>query len=161
MLRKGVIDTKSRENSLVKWLLRLWVRIPPGAWMFFCCEWCMMSGRCLCDELITRPEESYRLWSVVVCDPETLWIRRPWPTEGCRAKNKQLNPNLMWAGVQWRCDYLLPVGCAVSRKRKRRENSALSSSLFMGQCHNIASSLTYIWRQWGPCVNFGMRVKGC
>ena len=28
----------------------------------------MLSGRGLCDELITRPEESYRLWCVVVCD---------------------------------------------------------------------------------------------
>jgi hypothetical protein len=26
----------------------------------------------LCDELITRPEESYRLWCVVVCDHETF-----------------------------------------------------------------------------------------
>jgi len=26
----------------------------------------------LCDELITRPEESYLLWCVVVCDLETL-----------------------------------------------------------------------------------------
>jgi len=31
-----------------------------------------LSGRGLCDELITRPEESYRLWCVVVCDLETL-----------------------------------------------------------------------------------------
>jgi hypothetical protein len=29
---------------------------------------CVLSGRGLCDELITRPEESYRLWRVVVCD---------------------------------------------------------------------------------------------
>jgi len=28
----------------------------------------VLSGRGLCDELITRPEESYRLWCVVVCD---------------------------------------------------------------------------------------------
>ena len=27
----------------------------------------MLSGRGLCDELITPPEESYRLWCVVVC----------------------------------------------------------------------------------------------
>jgi hypothetical protein len=27
---------------------------------------CVLSGKCLCDELITRPEESYRLWLVVV-----------------------------------------------------------------------------------------------
>ena len=31
----------------------------------------MLSGRDLCDELIPRPEESYRLWRVVVCDIET------------------------------------------------------------------------------------------
>jgi hypothetical protein len=37
-------------------LLRSWIRIPPGAWMFVCCEWCVLSGRDLCDELITRPE---------------------------------------------------------------------------------------------------------
>jgi hypothetical protein len=48
--------------------LRLWGRIPPGVWMFVCCE---LSGRGICDELITRPEESYRLWCVAVCDPET------------------------------------------------------------------------------------------
>jgi hypothetical protein len=32
---------------------------------------CVLSGRGLCDELITRPENSYRLWRVVVCDKET------------------------------------------------------------------------------------------
>jgi hypothetical protein len=36
------------------------------------CECCVLSGRGLCDELITRPEESYRLWCVSnVCDRET------------------------------------------------------------------------------------------
>jgi len=30
-----------------------------------------LSGRGLCYELITRPEESYRLCCVVVCDLET------------------------------------------------------------------------------------------
>ena len=51
-------------------LLRSWVRIPPGAWIFVCCECRVLSGRGLCDELITRPEEPYRLWWVVVCDLE-------------------------------------------------------------------------------------------
>ena len=60
-----------RRKSAAARLLRSWVRIPPGAWMFICCECCVLSGRGLCDELITRPEESYRLWSVVVCDLET------------------------------------------------------------------------------------------
>jgi len=49
----------------------------------------VLSGRGLCDELITRPEESYRLWCVVVCDLETSQMRCSWSTEGCRAKNKQ------------------------------------------------------------------------
>jgi hypothetical protein len=40
-------------------------------------EYCVLSGRGLCDELITRPEESYRLWCVVVCDLETSRMRRP------------------------------------------------------------------------------------
>jgi len=31
----------------------------------------VLSGRGLCDGLIARPEESYRLWRVVVCDQET------------------------------------------------------------------------------------------
>jgi hypothetical protein len=33
-----------------------------------------LSGRGLCDELITHPEESYRLCCVVVCDLETSRI---------------------------------------------------------------------------------------
>ena len=38
----------------------------------------MLSGRGLCDELITRPEESYGLWCVVVCDLETSRIGAPY-----------------------------------------------------------------------------------
>jgi hypothetical protein len=40
-------------------LLGSWVRIPAGVWMFVSCECCGLSSRGLCDELITRPEESY------------------------------------------------------------------------------------------------------
>ena len=63
-----------RRRSTAAHLLRLRVRIPPWAWMSVCCECCALSGRGLCDELITRPEESYRLWCVVVCDLETSWM---------------------------------------------------------------------------------------
>ena len=38
----------------------------------------MLSGRGLCDELITRAEESYRLWCVVVYDLETSRIGAPY-----------------------------------------------------------------------------------
>jgi len=60
-------------------LLELCVRIPPGAWMSVCCEGCVLSGRGLCDGLITRPEESYGLLCVVACDLKTSRMRRPWP----------------------------------------------------------------------------------
>ena len=56
--------------------------------MSVCLECCVLSGRGLCDELITCPEESYRMWCAVVCDLETSWMRRPQPTGGCCIKNK-------------------------------------------------------------------------
>ena len=46
--------------------------------MFVCCECCVLSGRGLCDEVITRPEESYRLWCVVACDLETSRMGAPY-----------------------------------------------------------------------------------
>jgi len=48
----------------------------------------VLSGRGLCDGLITRTKESYRLWCVVECDLETSRMRRPWPTGGSCAKKK-------------------------------------------------------------------------
>ena len=65
-----------RRRSSAARLLRLWVRIPPGAWKFVCCECCVLSCRGFCEGLITPPEESYRLWRVVVCDQETSKPRR-------------------------------------------------------------------------------------
>jgi hypothetical protein len=44
--------------------------------MFVCCECCVLSGRGLCDDLITRPEKSYRLWCVVMCDLEISRMSR-------------------------------------------------------------------------------------
>ena len=78
-----------KRRSAAARLLRTWVRIPPGAWMFVCCECCVLSGRGLCDELITRPEESYRLWCVVVCAIETSRMRRPWRALGRSATRKE------------------------------------------------------------------------
>ena len=44
---------------------------PTGGMVVCLFECCVLSGGGLCDELITRPEEPYRLWCVVVCDLET------------------------------------------------------------------------------------------
>ena len=46
--------------------------------MFVCCECCVLSGRGLCVELITRQGGSYRLRRVFVCDLETSRTRRSW-----------------------------------------------------------------------------------
>ena len=49
---------------------------------FVCYECCVVSGKGFSDKLITRPEESYRIRCVVLCDLETSRIRRPWPASG-------------------------------------------------------------------------------
>jgi hypothetical protein len=74
-----------RRRSAAGRLLRLRFRIPPEAWIFVCCESCVLPGRDLCDEPITGPEDSYRLW----CDLETSWVRRPWPIWACCAARKE------------------------------------------------------------------------
>ena len=79
-------------RSVAARLLILWVRTPLGAWTSVSCECCVLSGRGPCDELTIRPEDSYRLWCVVVCDLETTWMRRPWPTGGGLLRQKQTNP---------------------------------------------------------------------
>ena len=75
--------------------------MPPGAWMFVCCECCVLSGRGLCDELITLLEESCRMWCVVVCDLETSGMRRAWPTGGCRATHPPPNKQNMIQNIYW------------------------------------------------------------
>ena len=62
-----------------------------------CCECCVLSGRGLCDGLITRPEESYRLWCVIVCDLETSRMRGPWPALG--------RSSTEGGGIQYDCSY--------------------------------------------------------
>jgi len=55
-----------RRRSAAARLLGSWVPTPQGAWIFVVSiVYFQVVG------LITRPEESYRLWWVVVCDLET------------------------------------------------------------------------------------------
>ena len=97
-----------RRRSAAASLLRSWVRIPPRTWMFVWCECCVLSGRGLCDELITRPEESYRLWCVVVCDLENSWMRRPWPTGGLLGQKQTKSINIGCCS-KW----LIEVACLI------------------------------------------------
>ena len=57
--------------------------------MSVCVECCVLSGRGLCDELMTRPEKSYRMLCVVVCDLETSRMRRPWSAFGRSGTGKK------------------------------------------------------------------------
>jgi len=69
--------------------------------MFVCCECCVLSGRGLCDELITRPEESYRLWCVIVCDLENLKNAEAMTSIGSQRhskKKKSLICNSLYVG---------------------------------------------------------------
>jgi len=45
-------------------LLRMWVWIPPKAWMSVPCECYELSDRVFCDGPISRPEKSFRVWLV-------------------------------------------------------------------------------------------------
>ena len=65
--------------------LGLWVRISPKAWMFVSCECCVLSDKGLCGGLITRPQESYRLRFVVVCNLEIWSMRKPRTALGRRS----------------------------------------------------------------------------
>jgi len=56
-----------------------------------------LSGRGLCDELITRPEESYRLWCVVVCDLETSRIGAPYKYDISNLRVKVKNSHIVIA----------------------------------------------------------------
>jgi len=58
--------------------------------MFICCKCCVLSGRALCDELITCPEKSYRLRCVAECDLETSRMRRPWAALGRSATGRKI-----------------------------------------------------------------------
>ena len=60
-----MLEIKGQKYLHSKALHNTWVRIPPGAWIFVCCECRVLSGRGLCDEMITRPETTnvIYIWS--------------------------------------------------------------------------------------------------
>jgi len=84
------VAARSTAQSAATCLLRLWVLIAPAKWKSVCCVCCDLSGRVPSDGLITRPQESYRLWCVVVCYLETSWNGRSWPALGRSAIGKKI-----------------------------------------------------------------------
>jgi hypothetical protein len=64
----------------------------PTGGMDVCCVCSVLSGRGLCDEMIARPEESYRPWRVVVCDQEPSCYKEAIARAGLQIqRNKQTN----------------------------------------------------------------------
>jgi hypothetical protein len=61
----------------------------------------VLSGRGLCDELITRLEEFYRLWCVVVCDLENFVNEEAQAHWGTVVPKKKSNQVPGWLMVIW------------------------------------------------------------
>jgi hypothetical protein len=79
----GSEDDRNGQRRLRLWsaaarVLESWVRNPPSTLISASCECCVISGRGqgLCDEVVTRPEESYQVWCVWV------WLWRLYNEEG-------------------------------------------------------------------------------
>ena len=87
-LTNARIQVRLRRGCAVARLLGLQVRIPPAG-MDVCILWKFCVVRGFCDGPIPRPEESYRLWRVILWDLETSRKRRPWPALGCCARKKK------------------------------------------------------------------------
>jgi hypothetical protein len=88
-------------------LLRLWETVVCLLWVL-CVVWS------LCDELITRSEESYRLWYIEVCDLKTSWMRRPWLGSGRSATRKNY---LIWK-VKLNCEFIIRMSVILEINHK-------------------------------------------
>ena len=130
------------------------VRIPQETWTFFCCECCVLSGRGLCDGLITCSEESYQLWCVVECDQETSKTRRLKRVTGLWKYNqsvvtpgKQTNTLFVEALV------LQPQQISTSCKHGR-ENITTPKSMKITVICNVppCSLLGVYWQFWNLIV---------
>ena len=69
----------------------------------------MLSGRGLCDELITRPEESFRLCCVVVCDLETSRIGAPYIFDISNLRVKVVLPHFLRGTEETHGEILISV----------------------------------------------------
>ena len=95
----------------------------------------MLSGRGLCDGLITRPEESYRLWCVAVCDLEKPQERGGHsPRLGCKRHRKKI---YIYIAVlqRYRKWYVqLPLGFEAAGYREgKRGGRSIREVQFVGQ----------------------------
>jgi hypothetical protein len=91
-----------------------------------------LSGRGLCDELITRPEESCRMCCVVVCDLETSRMVAPYIYDVSH----------------------LRVKCYVSCNVQN-----LGNKILYIKCYNIPNTLWTTWGARGGAVSWGCSLQ--
>jgi hypothetical protein len=106
-----------------------------------------LSGRGLCDELITRPEESYRLCCVVVCDLQTSRIGAPYINDISNLRVKQLH------GAE-----RLPSREAYNRLTDQESSSPLPPRYSAWQSI-VTPTVSHHWTIfWSRCVHQHLRI---
>jgi hypothetical protein len=88
-----------------------------------------LSGRGLCDELIARPEEFYRLCCVVVCDLETSRIGAAYilyDINNLRVKSTEVRNNFFRASC-----WVFAVDAGSGRWRARVTYSYINTSRYL------------------------------
>jgi len=138
-----------RRKSAAARRLSLWIRLPPG----FCLLWVLcVVGRGLCNELITRPEESYLLCCVFVCDRVTSRMR-PWPALGYSATGKKmLSPNCPVAKLDHHCS----KSWSTTSKRWKLKDAFVPrwNTFIYSNLSNILKLMLHICRpflKWSHC----------
>jgi hypothetical protein len=98
---------------------------------------CVLSVRGLCDELITRPEESYRLWCVLVCDLGTSRMRRFKLIKGCKCRIEKKNT----------CSTISSLLCLIQARKFARK---VDTTKYEGTKHNIVSLINSVFYSCAP-----------
>ena len=106
-------------------ILGLQRRIPLGTLTSVFCECCVLSGIDPYVGLITRPEEPYRVWCVIVWE-WSLELRRSWPTRACCTLIKittalhYVTNTQLWKFVNiWASDRVMSFRGSISRRLLR------------------------------------------
>jgi hypothetical protein len=131
---------------------------PNEAWMSVSCECRVLSGRGLCVGLITRTEESYRLWCVSQCDREAAIMRRLQSTRRRCAMVKKNSLFISWqllgqsrryvstATKHVRCSVLEPFMAIFSSRTTLQARGAVFTvfALTHNSLYNAVCSFTYL-----------------
>jgi hypothetical protein len=127
-----------RLRSTAARLLRSWVQIQAGIWMFVCCVCCVFLGRGLCDELITRRGEPYRIGATlcVITEPREWGGHSPrWAAGPEKIINNRCVQIIAWCGISLSGTNILPRKVFNHRlkhtvSKPRRRHSAKKKVLF-------------------------------